>query len=123
MKIDLKSRKANLNFCHKLLEYGKVFIDSVNSNSYNDSIGTVATTENVTPTNSLKLDAESTMAVSYDPTRPQVCPMCEATFPAVDFTQEVFLDHVNSHFTCEEEPDTLHNYEVVNADAAIMPSS
>jgi len=87
------------------------------------SIGAVATAaENVTPTNSLRLE-ESAMAVSYDPTRPQVCPMCEATFPAVDFTQEGFLDHVNSHFTCEDEADTLQNYEVVNADASMLPSS
>ena len=79
------------------------------------------TTENTTPTNSLlTLDDGS----QYDPTRPQVCPMCEATFPAVDVTHEVFVDHVNSHFTCEEEPDTLHNYEVVeNVEASMLPAS
>ena len=81
----------------------------------------ITTTENTTPTNSLiTLDDGS----QYDPTRPQVCPMCEATFPAVDVTHEVFVDHVNSHFTCEEEPDTLHNYEVVeNVEASMLPAS
>jgi len=96
--------------------------DEVFQEASNNSIGMgVAITENVTPTNSLRLEE---LAVSYDPNRPQVCPMCEATFPAVDFTQEGFLDHVNGHFTCEEEPDTLHNYEVVDeADASMLPSS
>ena len=49
--------------------------------------------------------------------------MCEATFPAVDVTHELFVDHVNSHFTCEGDPDTLHNYEVVDeAEASMLPA-
>ena len=96
--------------------------DEVFQEASNTSIGAnAAIPENVTPTNSLRLEE---LAVSCDPNRPQVCPMCEASFPAVDFTQEGFLDHVNGHFTCEEEPDTLHNYEIVDkADASMMPSS
>ena len=49
--------------------------------------------------------------------------MCEAEFPAVDVTHELFVDHVNSHFTCEGAPDTLHNYEVVDeAEASMLPA-
>ena len=49
--------------------------------------------------------------------------MCEAKFPVVDVTHELFVDHVNSHFTCEGAPDTLHNYEVVDeAEASMLPA-
>ena len=66
-------------------------------------------------TTSVSAAAALTATVHHDlRVQPQVCPLCEATFPAVDVTHEVFVDHVNSHFTCEGDPDTLHNYEVVD---------
>ena len=87
-----------------------------------------ASTENTTPTNSLMISGSAAAALAaaghHDlRVRPQVCPMCEARFPAVDVTHEVFVDHVNSHFTCEGDPDTLHNYEVVDeTEASMLPA-
>ena len=52
--------------------------------------------------------------------QPQVCPMCEATFPAVDVTHEVFVDHVlvkviPIHY--------IPNYEVVDeTEASLLPA-
>ena len=77
-------------------------------------------------TNSLTTSVSAAAALAatvHHDLRVQVCPMCEAKFPAVDVTHEVFVDHVNSHFTCEGDPDTLHNYEVVDeAEASMLPA-
>lgn len=96
------------------------------SDNNGHGVNVYASAENTTPTNSLTTSAAAALAAAghHDlKVRPQVCPMCEATFPAVDVTHELFVDHVNSHFTCEGDPDTLHNYEVVDeAEASMLPA-
>lgn len=106
------------------------FKNNINGNGSDNNghgVNVYASTENTTPTNSLTTSAAAALAAAagnHDlKVRPQVCPMCEATFPAVDITHELFVDHVNSHFTCEGDPDTLHNYEVVDeAEASMLPA-
>ena len=105
--------------------------NNINGNGSDDNahgVKVYASTENTTPTNSLSTSASAAEALAaaghHDlKVRPQVCPMCEARFPAIDITHEHFVDHVNSHFTCEGDPDTLHNYEVVDeAEASMLPT-
>ena len=105
--------------------------NNINGNGSDDNahrVSVYASTENTTPTNSLSTSASAAEALAaaghHDlKVRPQVCPMCEARFPAVDVTHEHFVDHVNSHFTCEGDPDTLHNYEVVDeTEASMLPA-
>jgi len=110
------------------LEPSKNNINGNGSDINAHGVDVYASTENTTPTNSLTTSASAAAALAaaghHDlKVRPQVCPMCEATFPAVDVTHELFVDHVNSHFTCEGDPDTLHNYEVVDeAEASMLPA-
>ena len=64
-------------------------------------VNVYASTKNTTATNSLTTSASAATALAaaghHDiRVRPQVCPMCEATFPAVDVTHELFVDHVKS---------------------------
>ena len=98
------------------------------SDNIGHGVNVNASTENTTPTNSLTTSGSAVAALAATGhhdlrVRPQVCPMCEARFPAVDVTHEVFVDHVNSHFTCEGDPDTLHNYEVVDeTEASMLPA-
>ena len=102
--------------------------NNINGNGSDNNVYAKPETENTTPTNSLTTSASAAAALAAGGhhglrVRPQVCPMCEATFPAVDVTHELFVDHVNSHFTCEGDPDTLHNYEVVDeAEASMLPA-
>ena len=45
----------------------------------------------------------------------QICPMCEVSFAPDRMTQEEFVNHVNGHFSFEDDLDgTLENYEVVD---------
>ena len=43
-------------------------------------------------------------------TSPQICPMCEVHFAPERMTHEEFVNHVNGHFSFE---DDLDNFEVV----------
>lgn len=43
----------------------------------------------------------------------QVCPMCEAKFSSIEVTREDFVSHVNSHFSFEDDLETLQNYEII----------
>ena len=43
----------------------------------------------------------------------QVCPMCEARFSSIEVTREDFVTHVNSHFSFEDDLETLQNYEII----------
>lgn len=48
-------------------------------------------------------------------TSSQICPMCEVAFAPDRMTHEEFVNHVNGHFSFEDDLDgTLDNYEVVD---------
>ena len=48
-------------------------------------------------------------------TSPQICPMCEVSFSPDRMTHEEFVNHVNGHFSFEDElEETLDNFEVVD---------
>lgn len=57
---------------------------------------------------------EESMHHEHDEIKQQICPMCEAHFPSISCTHEDFVTHVNSHFTIEDQPETLTNFEVVD---------
>ena len=47
-------------------------------------------------------------------TSPQICPMCEVSFAPERMTHEEFVNHVNGHFSFEDDlEETLDNFEVV----------
>ena len=47
-------------------------------------------------------------------TSPQICPMCEVHFAPERMTHEEFVNHVNGHFSFEDDlEETLDNFEVV----------
>ena len=51
----------------------------------------------------------------FRPASAQICPMCEVTFAADKMSQEDFVNHVNGHFSFEDDLDgTLENFEVVD---------
>ena len=74
--------------------------------------------EEVTPENSLIIGTNFENSSNAMGTRHQICPMCEANFPVLSNTHEDFVNHVNSHFSFEEEGDTIHNYEIVDPNEA-----
>merc|ERR1719273_1869465 len=43
----------------------------------------------------------------------RLCPMCEANFPNDEIMQEDFEAHVLSHFSYEDEAETLTNYDMM----------
>ena len=75
--------------------------------------------ETTTPNNSLTLLDHTHNEVLHQGSsrinnhQSQVCPMCEAYFPPAEITHEDFVTHVNGHFTFDEDPETLHNYEII----------
>ena len=69
--------------------------------------------ENSTPNNSLTFAHNQALQEDEVKASSRICPMCEASFPAISCTHDDFVSHVNSHFTFEEG-DTIHNFEVVD---------
>lgn len=44
----------------------------------------------------------------------KICPMCEAKFETHLETSEEFVSHVNSHFSFEDESETIHDFDLVH---------
>lgn len=107
MNLVKKTLLQQQNIVKKMMQETRLRLEEATNSSMQDSI-------NLNPA---PLEETEQM---HDEIKQQICPMCEAHFPAVSCTHEDFVTHVNSHFTIEDQPDTLTNFEVVDENDVSM---